>query len=69
MAENFHGTYRGKCLPVAPVAHLSSSPVTRGGKEDTREIVRKFFAWLVEQQLEDERADYEQACEVVIEQR
>lgn len=46
----------------------SSSPVSGAGRIDTRGTTRAFMKWLVEQQPEEDRAEYERAREVAIEQ-
>lgn len=48
---------------------LSSSPVAEGVREDTRIVVKDFFAWLIEQQPEDDMADHITASKVAIEQK
>jgi hypothetical protein len=60
-------------IPTLPthqnVPAPSSSPIAGSGREDTRQIIKAFFGWLILQQPEDERADYEHAADVAIDQR
>jgi hypothetical protein len=47
---------------------LSSSPVNQE-KDDSRATVKDFFNWLVEQQPEEDKDDYEIAGEVAVSQK
>jgi hypothetical protein len=44
----YHYPHRAETPAPMIIPVLSSSPVTEGGKKDIREIVQKFFVWLVE---------------------
>ena len=46
----------------------SSSPVNGAGKPDNRSTVREFMRWLVEQQPDEDKAEYKRAREVAVEQ-
>jgi hypothetical protein len=51
-----------------PTASSSSSPISGDGKADTRSTARMFMRWLVNEQPEEDRAEYQRAQEIVVEQ-
>jgi hypothetical protein len=57
-------------LPTCPnIPAPSSSPIAGSRHEDTRQIIKAFFSWLILQQPEDKRANYEHTTDIAINQR
>lgn len=51
-----------------PTSSSGSSPINGEGKADTRSTVREFMRWLVSEQPEEDRTEYERAQEIIVEQ-